>query len=250
MPFGWRVPGRRSVPADPSFTGRRWIPTEFVNLCSPLRGGNGTGRGRRCDRCHLGGGYRGGGRYRPIRRSPGGGGSRRNSSISVPRFGGGNGTGRGRRCDRCHLGGGHRGGGRYRPIRRSPGGGGSRRNSSISVPRYGGGNGTGRGRRCDRCHLGGGYRGGGRYRPIRRSPGGGGSRRNSSISVPRFGEETAPVAGGGATGAIWVAGTGEEVGTGRSVVHREEVDPDGIRQSLVPASGEDSTGRGRRCDRC
>jgi hypothetical protein len=67
--------------------------------------------------------------------------------------------------------------------------------------------------------------------------------------VPRFGEETAPVAGGGATGAIWVADTGEEVGAGLSVVHREEVDPDGIRQSRSPLRGG-STGRGRRCDRC
>jgi hypothetical protein len=135
--FGWRAPGRRSVPAFPSFTGRRWIPTEFVNLAPRLRGRNGAGRGRRCDRRHLGGGHRGGGRYRPFRRSPGGGGSRRNSSISCPAFAGG----------------------------------------------------------------------------------------------------TAPAAGGGATGAIWVADTGEEVGIGISVVHREEVDPDGIRQSRAPPSG-------------
>jgi hypothetical protein len=197
VPFGWRAPGRRSVPAYPSFTGRRWIPTEYVNLFPA------SGRKRHRSREEV----------RPVPfgwRAPG-----RRSVPAHPSF-----TGRrwipteyvnlfpasGRKRHRSRE--------EVRPVPfgwRAPG-----RRSVPAHPSF-----TGR-----------------RWIPT------------EFVNLfPAFGEETAPVAGGGATGAIWVAGTGEEVGTGPSVVHREEVDPDGIRQSVprlrggtAPVAGGGATG--------
>ena len=45
-------------------------------------------------------------------------------------------------------------------------------------------------------------------------------------------EKTTPAGGGGPAGVVCVADTREEVGAGLSVVHWEEVDPDGILQSV------------------